>query len=200
MSLEVRTLEANTKRVLSNPRDLQQEVAKCLKEDFQLAEDSKRKAQRLIACFLETLRIRIEDAVAEARRKKNGEALSESDWLKARRKVVSDDERSVLEYFCERVKTKDDGYDGLNDDQKDADQPDLGEKAGKCAQFLESSLTYLYSVNLTKKHSTAGKAVDKFIGILVDLELFDASRSRSEINVRMPFTPNSLVRRSNFGP
>ena len=75
--------------------------------------DTKRRAQRLIGCFLETLRIRIEDAVAEVRRKKNSEALSESDRLKARREAVSDGERAVLDYLCERVKPKDDGDDGL---------------------------------------------------------------------------------------
>ncbi|KAI1279847.1 hypothetical protein EDD11_001463, partial [Mortierella claussenii] len=39
VSLEVGTLEANAKRVLSNPVELQQEVAKCLKEGSQLAVD-----------------------------------------------------------------------------------------------------------------------------------------------------------------
>jgi hypothetical protein len=194
VSLEVGTLEASTKRVLSNPPDLQQEVAKCLKEGSQLAVDTKRKAQRLIGRFLETLRIRIEDAVAEARRKKNSEALSESDRLKARREAVSDGERVVLDYLCERVKPKDDGDDGLGDGQKDADQSDLGEKADKCVQSLESFLIYLYSDNLPKKNSTIGKAVDKFIGILIDLDPFDVSRNRSDINVRMSFTPNSLMR------
>ncbi|KAF9284831.1 hypothetical protein BGZ88_009765 [Linnemannia elongata] len=194
VSLEAGTLEANTKRVLSNSPDLQQEVAKCLKKGSQLAVDTKRKAQRLIGRFLEMLRIRIENAVAEARRKKNGQALSESDRLKARREAVSDGERVVLDYLCERVKPKDVGDGGLNDGQKDADQPDLDEKADKCAQFLESFLTYLYSDNLPNKNSLIGKAVDKFIGILVDLELFDVSRNRSEIKVTMPFTPSSLVR------
>ncbi|KAF9130299.1 hypothetical protein BGX30_013565 [Mortierella sp. GBA39] len=166
----VGTLEANTKRVLSNPPDLQRDVAKCLQEGAQLAVDTKRKAQRLTGRFLETLRIRIEDAVAEARRKKNGEALSESDRIKTRREAVSDGERVVLDYICERG-------------QKDADQSDLDEKADKCMQFLESFLIYLYSDNLPKKNSTIGKAVGKFIGILIDLELFDVSRNRSEINV-----------------
>ncbi|KAF9537458.1 hypothetical protein EC957_008100 [Mortierella hygrophila] len=46
-------------------------------EGAQLVVDTKRKAQRLIGRFLDMLRIRIEDAVAEVRRKKNGEALSE---------------------------------------------------------------------------------------------------------------------------
>ncbi|KAF9114388.1 hypothetical protein BGW39_003380, partial [Mortierella sp. 14UC] len=194
VSLEVGTLEANTKRVSSNPQELQQEVVKCLKEGSQLAVDIKRKAQRLIGRFLETLRTRIEDAVAEARRKKNGEALLESDRLKARREAVSNDERVVLDHLCERVKPKSDGDLGLDGGQKDADQSDLDEKANKCAQFLESFLIYLYSDNLPNKNSTIGKTVYKFIRILVDLGLFDASRNRGEINVRMPFTPNNLVR------
>ncbi|KAI1278494.1 hypothetical protein EDD11_001591, partial [Mortierella claussenii] len=100
----------------------------------------------------------------------------------------------VLDYFCKRVKPKDDGDDGLDDDQKDEDQSDLDENADKCAQFLESFLIYLYSDNLPKMNSVIGNAVDKFIGILVDLELFDVSRNQSEINVRMAFTPSSLVR------
>jgi hypothetical protein len=79
VSLEVGTLKANTERVSSNPPDLQHEVVKCLKEGSQLAFDIKRKAQGLIGCYLEMLRTRIEDAVVEARRKSNGEALSESE-------------------------------------------------------------------------------------------------------------------------
>ncbi|KAG0040709.1 hypothetical protein BGZ89_007731, partial [Linnemannia elongata] len=141
-----------------------------------------------------TLRTRIEDAVAEARRKKNGEALLESDRLKVRREAVSDDERVVLDYLCERVKPKVDGTNGLDGGQKDAGQSDLDEETDKCVKFLETFLTYLYSENLPNKNSTIGKAVDKFIGILVDLELFDASRNRGEINVSMSFTPSMLVR------
>jgi hypothetical protein len=194
VSLEVGTLKANTERVSSNPPDLQHEVVKCLKEGSQLAFDIKRKAQRLIGCYLETLRTRIGDAVAEARRKSNGEALSESDRLKTRRDAVSDDERKVLDYLCKRVKPKEDGDDELEGDQEDAGQSDVDEKADKCVDFLKSFLTYVYSGNLPKKNSIIGKAVDRFIGILIDLGLCDASRDRGEINIRMPFTPKSLVR------
>ncbi|KAK5828979.1 hypothetical protein F5H01DRAFT_12584 [Linnemannia elongata] len=194
VSLEVGTLEANTRRVSSLSPELQGEVAKCLKEGSQLAVDIKRKAQRLIGRFLETLRTRIEDAVVEARRKKNGEALLESDRLKARREAVSDDERVVLDFLCERIKPKVDKDNGLDGGQKDAGQSDLDEETDKCVKFLETFLTYLYSENLPNKNSAMGKAVNKFVGILADLELFDASRNRGEINVSMSFTPSMLVR------
>lgn len=60
--------------------------------------------------------------MAEARRKSNGEALSESDRLKTKQDAVSDGEREVLDFLCKRVKPKENGDGELAGDQEEAGQ------------------------------------------------------------------------------
>lgn len=66
--------------------------------------------------------------------------------------------------------------------------------ADKCVGLLESLPTFIFSGNIPKRNSIIRKVVDKLMVIMIDLGLCDASRGRGEINTRMPFTPNSLVR------
>ncbi|KAF9114686.1 hypothetical protein BGW39_003286, partial [Mortierella sp. 14UC] len=199
-SLEVGTLEANTKRVFLDSPDIQQEVVKCIKEGSSLAVDVKRDAQRLIGQFLENLRTRIDAEVAKAwSQKTNGERLSESERLKARRDALSENEREILDYLAGTIKPKEDGSD--EDDMEDSqdgaggeDSEDSEEDDSKHLRFLQSFLIYLYSRNLPKKATKVGGAVDTFIGILASMDLLNISRTRGEINKNMPFMPTNLVR------
>ncbi|KAF9290374.1 hypothetical protein BGZ88_007373, partial [Linnemannia elongata] len=196
-SLEVGLLEPNTKRVFTDRPDLQQAVVDCIRDASTKAVDVKRQAQRLIGGFIETLKTRIENEVAEARDDvSEGETLSETKRLEIRRKAVTDDERVILEYLGGKVKPKEDG-DGENStdgSQQHSDDTDLDEKGDKQVHFLQSFLTYLYSNNLPNKNSEIGKAVDGFVAMLVKFGLFAVTRSRGEINQRTPFTPTHLVR------
>ncbi|KAK3843694.1 MAG: hypothetical protein J3R72DRAFT_440580, partial [Linnemannia gamsii] len=195
--LEVGLLETNTKRVFTDRPDLQQAVVDCIKDASTKAVDVKRQAQRLIGGFIETLKTRIENEVAEARDDvSEGETLSETKRLEIRRKAVTDDERVILEYLGGKVEPKVDGDDknSINGSQQHSDDTDLDEKGDKQEQFLRSFLAYLYSNNLPNKNSEIGKAVDGFVTMLVKFGLFVVTRSRGEINQRMPFTPTHLVR------
>lgn len=196
-SLEVGLLEPNTKRVFTDRPDLQQAVVDCIRNASTKAVDVKRQAQRLIGGFIETLKTRIENEVAEARDDvSEGETLSETKRLEIRRKAVTDDERVILEYLGGKVKPKEggDGENSTDGSQQHSDDTDLDEKGDKQVHFLQSFLVYLYSNNLPNKNSEIGKAVDGFVAMLVKFGLFVVTRSRGEINQRTPFTPTHLVR------
>ncbi|KAF9109482.1 hypothetical protein BGX30_008397, partial [Mortierella sp. GBA39] len=126
VSLEVGTINANTKRVFLGGQtsttpspttpgsiapfpttptlsasDLQCSVVECLQECSRLAADKKREAQRLIGIFVETLRIRM-DSAEEALRIKlppGKLTVSEEKRTKARRDAVSDTERKILDHL-----------------------------------------------------------------------------------------------------
>ncbi|KAG0288492.1 hypothetical protein BGZ98_004250, partial [Dissophora globulifera] len=196
-SLEVGTLDTNTKRVFLDNPGLQQEVVECIKEASRLAVDVKREAQRLIGQYLEKLRTRIDAEVAKAwGQKKSGEKLSEFERLEARRNALSDKEREILDYLAGEVKPKKSGNDedDIEGNQDEAGDQDSEEDDIKHTQFLRSFMVYLYSRNLPTKTTKIGGAVDTFIGILADMDLLNITRTRDELNKRMPFTPTPLVR------
>ncbi|KAG0249289.1 hypothetical protein BGZ95_007595, partial [Linnemannia exigua] len=128
--------------------------------------------------------------------KKNGEMLSESERLKARRDALSDGEREILDYLAGNIKPKKDGGDeeDIKENQDGVGDGDSEEGESKHTQFLLSFLTYLYSRNPPKKATKVGGAVDAFINILVGIDLFNITHTRGELNKRMPFTPTYLVR------
>ncbi|KAF9909410.1 hypothetical protein EC991_008549, partial [Linnemannia zychae] len=196
-SLEVGTLDANTKRVFSDDPDIQKEVVTCIKEATRDAVDVKREAQRLIGQFLEKLRVRIDAEVAKARyKKKSGERLSESERLKARWDALSCREREILVYLAGEVEPRKEGNDedDIEESQDDAGGEDSEGDDSKCARFLQSFMVYLYSRNLPKKTTKIGGAVYDFISILADMDLLNITRTRGELNRIMPFTPTNLVR------
>lgn len=196
-SLEVGLLETNTKRVFKDRLDLQREVVDCIKSASTQAVDIKRRAQRLIGAFIETLKTRIDNEVAKARGLvPAGQTLSEAMRLKTRHDAVTGDERAILEYLGGKVKPKvdSDDDDNIDDSQQNDDDTDLDEKGDKQVQFLQSFLVYLYSNNLPSAKAEIGKAVDGFITMLDKFGLFLIPRSRREINRTMPYTPTSLVR------
>ncbi|KAF9138940.1 hypothetical protein BG015_002208 [Linnemannia schmuckeri] len=199
-SLEIGTLEANVKRVLSEGPRMQEEMIKCIRETFEIAVDVKRMAQRLIEKFLETLQIRMRSA-EELRRQdlaRNGMKMTEADRQKARHDVVTKDERESLVFLCGRVAPKADGFEQADGDcnsgSSDAVSLDAEDKGDRHFQFFQCPFTYLYTKNLPNRNSKSGKAVETFIHVLVRLELFDIIRDRSDINERLVFTPSILAK------
>ncbi|KAF9898332.1 hypothetical protein EC991_000244, partial [Linnemannia zychae] len=122
-SLEIGTVRANAKRVVVNGEipgnltdsaaltDVQREVIECMQEAPRLAADVKRKAQRLIGHFIETLQNRMDkaedDKRTELKSMKPPQTMSERCRLQARKDAVSEVERNILLSFCKQVKPKD---------------------------------------------------------------------------------------------
>lgn len=119
--------------------------------------------------------------------------MSEADRQKARHDAVMENERECLDFICGRIASKAE-FDQDDDNSSDAVPLDAEDKGDRHYQFFVCLLTYLYSNNLPNRNSSAGKAIDTFIHILVRLELFDIIRGRREINERSVFTPSVLVR------
>ncbi|KAG0195467.1 hypothetical protein BGX33_003246, partial [Mortierella sp. NVP41] len=94
--LDVGTLAGNVKRVLSSEPNLQEEVVDTIQEASRLAADTKRKAQRLIGKYLETLRL--ED--------------------------VSEMDREILDNLCERVKPKETSSNGSDEEADNVESED----------------------------------------------------------------------------
>ena len=194
-SLDVGTLDANTKRVFLDNPSVQQDVVECIKEASRLAVDVKREAQRLIGQFLEKLSTRIDAEVAKASsQKKNGERLSESERLKARWDALSDGEREILHYLAGNIKPKEVGQEeDIEENQDGVGGGDSEEDESKHTQFLQSFMTYLYSRNLPKKATKVGGAVVAFINILAGMDLLNITHTRGELSKTMLFTPSLLV-------
>jgi hypothetical protein len=157
---------------------------------------------------VETVKSIIEAEVAKRRKERDdqGETLSESDRLAARRSALSSDQREIMNYLCEQVKPKVE-EDELEDVSVEEDNSDLDDKGDKHVQFLQCFLTYLYTGNYPRRKLVVrssgeneekrgiGDVVNIFIDILVEQRLFTPPRARSEMNITdMPFTANCLVR------
>ncbi|KAF9537310.1 hypothetical protein EC957_008485 [Mortierella hygrophila] len=220
VSLEVGTINANTKRVfLVFSGGMFAGV-------FPSGGRQKREAQRLIGIFVETLRIRM-DSAEEALRIKlppGKLTVSEEQRTKAHRDAVSDTERKILDHLCERIKPKDDDEDDDDDaaDKKRENNSDLDEKANDQEGFLLSFLTFLYSGNYPRERDlkgfgardllpkdkdddgdkdrgkkekiSPGIVVNYLIEWLVAGHFYKPSRRRDEIEVKMPYTPTDVVR------
>jgi hypothetical protein len=194
-SLDVGTLDANTKRVFLDNPGAQQEVVECIKESSRLAVDLKREAQRLMGQFLGKFRTRIDAEVAKARgQKKNGERLSVSERLKARWDALLHEEREILYYLVGNTRPKEEGdEEDIEENQDGVGGGDSEDGESKYTQFLRSFMTYMYSRN-PPKATKVGGAVDAFINILAGMDLLNISHTRGELNKTMIFTPTNLVR------
>lgn len=245
VTLETRTLAANTKRVFtpssapasSKPTavmpgstipttatpapstpvldrpDLQRLVMECLREAPHLSAGVKREAQRLIGQFVEAMSKKMDAAELRVitELQSTTEPMTEADRVRklvaARTDAISDDERRILDHFCERIKPKEDndGNEGDCEKKDSGDNGDIDDKDGtEQARFLKSFLAFLYSGNYPEmkgktvesltKNTGVIPTVNTFINWLVDRKLFNPPRSRDEIGVQMPFTPSTLVR------
>ncbi|KAF8936350.1 hypothetical protein BGZ47_009551, partial [Haplosporangium gracile] len=249
VSLEVGTLNANTKRVFMNrplsttsssivagsaspsstlpslnTSDLQPQVMECLQEASCLAAEKKREAQRLIGVFVETLSTRMDAAEETLRVKMLSETppMSEEQRIRARREVITDVERMILDRFCDRIKLKDvdDDVDGA--DKSRQSDSDLDGEAGDQEKFLLAFLIFLYSGNYPrerdlkgfgprdlvpkdkdrdedndkgkKKKTSPGVIVNYLIDWLVGGHFYKPIRGRGELYVEMLYTPTHVVR------
>ncbi|KAF9079285.1 hypothetical protein BGX23_004464, partial [Mortierella sp. AD031] len=180
--LDVGTLAGNVKRVLSSEPNLQEEVVDTIQEASRLAADTKRKAQRLIGKYLETLRL---------------ENVSEMD-------------REILDNLCERVKPKETSSNGSDEEADNVESEDasteLDGKGSTQFMFLSSFLKFLYSGNFPDDGKT-GKSVNNLIRRLEEHQhqdeplhpderepIFKLRRPRGTLNETMPYTPTDLVR------
>jgi hypothetical protein len=133
-SLDIGTLDANTKRIILDNPSVKQEVVACIREASRLAVDVKREAQRRMGQLLEKLRTRIDAEVAKARgQKKNGERLSESERVMARWDALLHGEREILYYLAGNTKPKEEG------DEEDIEENQDG-VGGKDSEDDESKL------------------------------------------------------------
>ncbi|KAF9904963.1 hypothetical protein EC991_002203, partial [Linnemannia zychae] len=86
--------------------------------------------------------------------------------------AISDDERRILDHLCGRIKPKE-AIDERDDDCEKTNSQD--------------------NKGIDDKDET-DSTLNTFINWLVDRKLYHPTRSRGEIDVRMPFTPTFLVR------
>ncbi|KAF9898752.1 hypothetical protein EC991_010433, partial [Linnemannia zychae] len=209
-SMPVTTTPALPKTVLDRP-DLQRLVVECLQEATHLAAGVKREAQRLIGQFIEVMGKKMDAAETRLMVELQSSTDSMNDAVRnqvaARRDAISDDERRILDHLCGRIKPKE-AIDERDDDcekTNSQDNSDIDDKdETDSTRFLHSFLTFLYSGNYPQirgksAESLTGSAgtnltVNTFINWLVNRKLYHPTRSRGEIDVRMPFTPNFLVR------
>ncbi|KAG9063257.1 hypothetical protein KI688_004861 [Linnemannia hyalina] len=198
--------------VLDRP-DLQRLVVECLQEAPRLSAGVKRETQRLVGQFVETMNKEMDAAELRFINKLRSttESITEADLVRklaeARRDAISDDERRILDHLCERIKPEEDNSENEGDcetksgeDNGDIDDKDGGEQV----RFLQSFLVFLYSGNYPEMKNKTVESHTKDIGViptvntfidwLVDRKLYNPPRSRGEIDVQMPFTPNNLVR------
>ncbi|KAF8943807.1 hypothetical protein BGZ47_005026 [Haplosporangium gracile] len=202
---------ASSTTVLDRP-DLQRLVVECLQEATHLAAGVKREAQRLVSQFVEAMGKKMDAAEMRlmAELQSSTDSINEADRVRrqvaARRDAISDDERRILDHLCERIKPEDNGEDeGDREKMNSQNNSDIDDKdETNSDHFLRSFLTFLYSGNypqirgktvesLTENSGTI-PTVNTLINWLVDRKLYHPPRSRGEIGVHMPFTPNSLVR------
>ncbi|KAG0356675.1 hypothetical protein BGX24_006357, partial [Mortierella sp. AD032] len=239
VTLEAGTLQANARRVFTNGpaaitpgsaepgstalADLQLLVVDCIKEAAKLGADNKRKAQRLVGTFVDTLRVRMDNAEAARLAELMSEIpkMPEKDrcdaLMKARQEAVTEKEREILDHLCGRICQKD--AEGEEDDAGKSvnSSTDLDDKCSTQEGFILSFLTFLYSGNYPKgrhlqgfgfndfgienKDANKGKAKDTGVGPIVN-ELIDwlvknkfytPIRGRGELDVKMTHTPGSLI-------
>ncbi|KAG0286082.1 hypothetical protein BGZ98_005234 [Dissophora globulifera] len=211
-TLDVGTLAANIKRVFaSRPEtttlisttsaldrpDVQQQVMKYIQEATQLAAGVKRKAQRLIGQFVETLRDMMNEKEETLRVMLHSEnkTMSEAERIRVRKRAISDNERKILDYLCDRIKPMDENGDEADSQKKASeDNSDIDDKGTNQVKFLLSFLTCLYSGNYPNANARIGVPVNIFIDWLVDHKFYDPPRTRGDVNATMPFTPNYLIR------
>ena len=211
-TLDVGSLAANTKRVFTSMpesttlisatsaldrTDFQQQVMECMQEATKLAAGVKRKAQRLIGQFVETLQDMMNEEEEKLRvmLRDENKTMSEAERIKVRKEAISDDGRRILDCLCDRVKPMDDDGDEVDSQKKDnEDNSDIDDKCTNQVQFLESFFTHLYSGNYPKTNARIGVVVNTLIDWLVDREFYEPLRKRGDINATMPFAPTYLVR------
>ncbi|KAG0015955.1 hypothetical protein BGZ82_001245, partial [Podila clonocystis] len=190
------TTPESTTSTLDRP-DLQQQVMECMQEATWLTAGVKRKAQRLIGQFIETLQEMMNKAeeMLSVMLHTENKTMSEAERFKVRKDAISDDECKILDNLCDWVKPKDDDGNEVDSQKKgNEDNSDINDKSTNQAQFLHSFLTYLYSGNYPKTNARIRVIVNTLIDWLVNHEFYDPPRKRGEINATMPFTPNHLVR------
>ncbi|KAF9129861.1 hypothetical protein BGX30_013727 [Mortierella sp. GBA39] len=187
--------------VLDRP-DLQRLVVECLQE-----------APRLSAGqFVETMNKEMDAAELRVINKllSTTESMTEVYLVRklaeARRDAISDDERRILDHLCERIKLEEDNGENEGDceTKNGEDNGDIDDKDGaETSPFSPTLSRVLYSGNYPEMKNKTVESLIKDIGViptvntfsnwLVDRKLYNPPRSRGEIDVQMPFTPNILA-------
>ncbi|KAF9916185.1 hypothetical protein FBU30_001514, partial [Linnemannia zychae] len=211
-SLDVGTLPVNIRRVFANSigftnpdasssTGFQEEVLKCIQEAVLQAAATKREAQQLIGLFVDTIRKRMDEHEEKCKDEMHnkGEILTEEARLDARKKSIDPKERAIMKCLCAdtEIKAEEEEADNDGDDLAPAEKAQYGsnltDSDGKGSFFL-SFLTFLYSGNRPRTTSRDGIPLNNLIEWLIMNHFLNPPHERRDLNVRMIFTPVSLVR------
>ena len=176
VTLRIGTIQANVKAASKGRADVAREIMACLQEAVREANMTKRRAQKLIALYIEKMA---------------------TGYLELK-------DRGFLDGLCKRIQpedeadSQDEGEDNADDEDSEGDEGGVGSVGGEGTtviqpQFLGAFLRYLYSGKRPTNRGV-GFLVGSFILRLQELGLHIPLWS-SGASVQTPsFTPGALVR------